>query len=398
VKTLTKPGSSILPGFLRKMPRTTVQILLIVVVLLVAARVALPFLVQWYVNKTLDEMPDYDGRIGEVDIKLWRGAYEIESIEIVKTSGKVPEPFFSCKRMELSVEWKALFQGAFVGEIFFQSPIITFVKGPTEATTQVGIDKPWLDVIDKLFPLDINRFEVAQGIVQYKDFHSSPKVDLEIDRVEVLATNLTNSLKLSKTLVANIKISGRALKESNLTSEIRFDPGTHQPTFDVDLKIDPLSLVRLNDFAEAYGGFDFERGTLEVAMELAAHEGDLTGYVKPLLDDFAVLNIRKDANNPLSLVWESIVGGLTRILRNQPHNRFATKIPINGTFDDPEIALWATIGNIFKNEFVRVFQGDLENTISLEDAVENKKDEPKKRSAESSPASIKRPGSSHPAR
>lgn len=378
------------------MPRTTLQVLLAVVVLLILVRAALPFLVQWYVNKTLDEMPDYDGRIGEVDLKLWRGAYEIESIEIVKTSGKVPEPFFSCKRMELSVEWKALFQGAFVGEIFFQSPIITFVKGPTEATTQVGVDKPWLDVIDKLFPLDINRFEVAQGIVRYRDFHSTPKVDLEIDRIDMLATNLTNSLKLSKTLVADIKITGRMLKESALRSEIRFDPGTHRPTFDVDLKVEPLSLVRLNDFAEAYGGFDFERGTLEIAMELAAHEGNLKGYVKPLLDNVAVVDLKKDSKNPLGLIWESLVGGLSRLFRNQPHNRFATKIPINGTFKEPEIAIWATLGNILKNEFVRVFQGDLENTISLEDAVENKPQAPKEKT--SSTSRPKRPGSTHPAR
>lgn len=39
-----------------------------------------------------------------------------------------------------------------------------------------------------------------------------------------------------------------------------------------------------------------------------------------------------------------------------------------------------------------------EVTMPEEDAVEDKKDEPKKRSASSSPPSIKRPGSSHPAR
>jgi hypothetical protein len=366
------------------MPRSTFQILLVVVVLVVALRVALPFLVQWYVNKTLDEMPDYDGRIGEVDIKLWRGAYEIEDIEIIKTTGKVPEPFFSCKRMELSVEWKALFQGAFVGEIFFQSPIITFVQGPTEATTQVGVDKPWLDVIDKLFPLDINRFEVAQGIVRYRDFHSTPKVNLEIDRIEMLATNLTNSLKLSKTLVAKIDISARVFKESDLKS-------------DVDLKVAPFPLVQLNDFTKAYAGFDFERGTMELAMELAANDGNLKGYVKPLMDNAAILNLRKDASNPLALVWESLVGGLSRIFRNQPHNRFATKIPIEGTFKDPKIGIWPTIGNVLKNGFVRAFEGDLENTIGLEDAAKEapEKSKPKKTSES---ASSKRPGSSHPAR
>jgi hypothetical protein len=36
----------------------------------------------------------------------------------------------------------------------------------------------------------------------------------------------------------------------------------------------------------------------------------------------------------LQLVWESIVAGVSRVFRNQPKNRIATKIPISGTIDD----------------------------------------------------------------
>ena len=39
--------------------------------------------------------------------------------------------------------------------------------------------------------------------------------------------------------------------------------------FDLNLKVDPVSLTSLNDFARAYGNFDFEKGTLAVAAELA---------------------------------------------------------------------------------------------------------------------------------
>jgi hypothetical protein len=54
-----------------------VQVALVVVALLVALRVVLPQLVQKYVNKKLDELPKYDGRIGDVDMHLWRGTYSI---------------------------------------------------------------------------------------------------------------------------------------------------------------------------------------------------------------------------------------------------------------------------------------------------------------------------------
>jgi hypothetical protein len=135
-----------------------------VLALLIGLRVALPHIVKKYVNKKLDEMPKYGGRIGDVDMHLWRGAYSIQDIEIIKTDGKVPVPFFDANRATFSREWKALFNGALVGEIDFCNPVMNFVQGPTRQTSQVGVDKPWLDVIKKLFPLDINRFAVHNGM------------------------------------------------------------------------------------------------------------------------------------------------------------------------------------------------------------------------------------------
>jgi hypothetical protein len=71
---------------------------------LIGLRIALPHIVRKYVNKKLDEMPEYDGRIGDVDIRLWRGAYSIQGIEIIKTEGDVPVPFFSSRRVTFSVD------------------------------------------------------------------------------------------------------------------------------------------------------------------------------------------------------------------------------------------------------------------------------------------------------
>src|SRR5687768_12673668 len=89
----------------------------VLVILLVGLRLALPSLVQRYVNEKLDELPDYDGHIGDVDIHLIRGAYSIDDVDIEKTTGSVPVPFFSARKVDFSMEWREIFQGALVGEI-----------------------------------------------------------------------------------------------------------------------------------------------------------------------------------------------------------------------------------------------------------------------------------------
>ena len=313
-----------------------------------------------YVNGKLSEIEGYRGHVAAVTLHLWRGAYEIHKIEITKTDGDVPVPFFSAPLIDLSVEWKALFNGALVGEIYFNQPQLNFVHAPSDEDTQVGVDKPWTEKIRQLFPLKINRFVVHDGTIHYRDFHKEPKVDVVFDRVRMLATNLTNSKKLSKTLHANIEIECRPLREGDLRSKIDLDPYAAKPNFSTQLEMKGVPLVKLNDFAKAYAGITFESGTLRVATELDAKNGNFTGYVEPVFDHMTIFDPVHDSKNPIDFIWQSIVGGLTRLVRNQPKDRFGTRVPLSGSFDNPQPAIIATVFNIFKNALIKAFEGKLE--------------------------------------
>jgi hypothetical protein len=72
-------------------------------VVLVVARLMMPYAVERYVNGKLQSLDSYRGHIGDVDIHLWRGAYSIDAIEIVKTGAARPVPFFKADRPNLSL-------------------------------------------------------------------------------------------------------------------------------------------------------------------------------------------------------------------------------------------------------------------------------------------------------
>lgn len=318
-----------------------------------------------YVNRKLSEIPDYRAHVEAVTLHLWRGAYQIHNIKIEKTSGRVPVPFFDAPLVDLSVQWKALFEGAFVGEIDFHRPELNFVNGRTKAEQQAAVDEPWTDKIKQLFPLKFNRFAVHNGTIHYRDFSSDPKVDLVVDHVLMVMTNLTNSKKLSKTLVAELQAEGRPLGEGKARCQMSLDPYAKKPTFALNLELDEVPLVKLNDFAQAYGHFDFKSGTLKLATQLSAKNASFTGYVEPVFDHMTIGTAENEKKNPISGVWASIVNGLTKIIRNQPKDRFGTKVPISGSFDQPQPAIMTTIFNVFKNAFVKAFEGTLENKLDL---------------------------------
>jgi len=64
----------------RRTARWVQWTIIILVVLLVAIRLALPGTIKYYVNRQLARIPDYSGKVDRIHVHLWRGAYEIDNI------------------------------------------------------------------------------------------------------------------------------------------------------------------------------------------------------------------------------------------------------------------------------------------------------------------------------
>lgn len=366
------PVPPIHPPRKRRIGRIVAWIGIGLLVALIVFRIALPTLVRDYVNRVLDKDPDYDGSIQDVDISLVRGAYVIHGVEIVDTRGDAPLPLFSSDQVDLSVKWKALLKGALVGEIEVLRPRINFVNGPTKETDQTGEDADWRDMVLDLFPLRIDRLAIVDGEVHYADFEANPKVDVKVSQIQVEANNLTNSEKVADTLMATIVGSGRPMDLGIARVQVELDPFADKPTFDLNFEMRDVELVKLNDLIEAYAKFDVESGEMDAFVEVAARDGKFTGYVKPVLENVKVVSLKKeiqeDKDNPLKILWETVVGGAKGVLNNEPHEQLATRIPISGSFDDPKIAPWATVASALHNAFIEALSNSLDNDINFRDA------------------------------
>src|SRR5262245_45884412 len=104
----------------------------------------MPRVLRWYVLRTINQTPLYQGEIGDIDVHLWRGAYTIKDMRLMKTSGNVPVPLAAMKEMDLAIQWDALLHHKVVGRIVMNSPELNFVAGKDESESQSGGGGPWL--------------------------------------------------------------------------------------------------------------------------------------------------------------------------------------------------------------------------------------------------------------
>jgi hypothetical protein len=356
----------------RRTARWAQWTIIVLVVLLVVIRLALPGAVKYYVNRQLSRIPDYSGKVDRIHMHLWRGAYEIDRLSIVKTDGKVPAPLFSASSIDLSVQWRELFHGSIVGEVLLDHPQVNFVTAPNPQESQNGAKKPWTSTLESLFPFDINRIEIKDGAVHFQNFHNQDKFDIYVTNLFSVATNLTNSRKVTQKLPAGLNASGETLGHGLLTVNLKMNPLDAGPTFEVTATLTNVNMVQINDFLRSYGKLDVARGTFNLFVSAAASEGNYQGYVKVLFENLDIFQWEKDRKkNILDLFWQAIAGALSEGFRNHPHDQLATQIPISGSFTNSHVHVFAAVGSLLRNAFIRALIPKIEPQIKLQDVETN---------------------------
>ena len=344
--------------------RVTLIVVGSLVVLLVLARLALPYFIKSYVNKTLDELPGYHGHVDDVDVALYRGAYSLRGVSLVKVHGSEREPLVSADAIDFSVDWHALLNKRIVCKIDLLHPELQFVQRATEEASQTKVGGDWQSKVRKLVPLEINLLTVENGLLRYKDETKSPKINLYINKLDLQAENISNADEADKKLPSTLNASAHILKSGRLKLKGRADFLASPTLADVELSVRDLDLTELNEYAKAYGHFDFKKGDFELTSALAATKSKYTGYVKTIAKHIEVLDWSKEKNegkSTLHLLWEGLVGAIVEIFKNQRHDQFAARIPIDTSRNDIHINSWAVLGSILRNGFVQALSPKFEN-------------------------------------
>ena len=351
--------------------KRTLIALIVVVALLVAARAALPWYLKKYINDTLDSIPGYYGQVADVDVALWRGAYAIQGLSLVKTNGSEREPFVAIDDIDISLDWGAIFDGRLVSKIRLLNPKLQFVQRATKAASQTSIDESWQDKVTKLYPLKINRFTIVNGLVRYKDQTRDPKINVYFKDLDLALTNISNTKETGEKLPSNLSVTAKLLDSGNVKAKAKLNLLEEPFIGDINASVRNLDLKELNDFTKAYGNFDFEKGKFSAALELAASKTRYEGYVKTLAEEIDVVAVQKElkeGESPGHVLWEALVGGVTQLFKNQKRDRFAARIPITGTRKELEIKTWPAVGSDLKNAFIKALSPELEDTVEFKDA------------------------------
>ncbi len=342
-------------------------IVLGVLLVLLVIRLFLPNIVLSYANRSLAKLDGYYGQVEDINIALLRGAYQIDGLYLNKVDSATGEQtkFLAIDRVDLSVEWRALFQGSLVGELVFEAPEVVFTQEKAEIDDVAQDTTDFRQLLKDFMPLQVNRFEVRRGRIVYKDSTSSPAVNLALEDAYIIAENLTNSSDNTEKLPSRIDAYAHAY-DGTLNLDVELDALAMDPTFDLTFEIEGANLPLLNEFFIAYGRFDVSQGTFGLYSEFAADDGRFKGYVKPIIKDLQVVGLEDRDDNFFQRAKEAIIDLVGNILENPKEEQVATRVDIEGRFDNANVRVWEAVWLVLRNAFIEALMPSVDHAIDIE--------------------------------
>lgn len=324
-------------------------------------------------------MEGYYGQVKDIDLSLYRGAYQLDSIYIHKQDSITGEltDFFSAQKIYLSLEWRALFRGHLVGELHFSSPQLIFTRDKAELGEIAKDTQNFRKILRDFMPFQVNRFEVENGRIHYVDETTQPKVDLFMENTYILAKNLKNTENLGEELPATVIARAQAYGGS-LHLDLKLNALAESPHFDLNAEIEGAHLPEMNSFFLAYGKFDVSEGNFGLYTELAAADQKFKGYVKPVIKDLKVLGLEDQEDSWWQRTKESLVDLAGKILENPSADQVASKIPMEGRFDNPQIINLEALWELLRNAFIEALMPSIDHEINIQSPLSTQEPEEKR--------------------
>lgn len=346
-----------------------------IIILLIIGRLTLPYIVRYYLNDYLEnDVKHYTGRVEDVDLALWRGAYQIKDFHFNKKNTNIKIPFIDVDTIDISISWRALYRGKLLADLVLTEPRVNFVDSKWKKHKQSGVEENWKDVLNNVVPFNLETLIITKGEIHFINNEIKVPIDIYFKHIELNAQNIHNSKKQNSALFSGYELSATPQNHGELYSKGTFNILVVPPEFDVNLKLEQMKLTQLNAFLKVYGPIDLTSGEFDFYMEMASRNGKIKGYLKPVFKNMDVRSGFEEKDNSFKETSFEVITALVNvILKNKTTKLLAAEIPVEGDLKDPELDKWEGFKSLIENHYgTPAIKLKIDNTINLKSVKADK--------------------------
>lgn len=247
-----------------------------------------------------------------------------------------------------------------------EDAIVDYVHTPETTVAEAQVGHATVRTAQKLQNKPGTLIRIDHGVIKDSEFGfvndaAKPPYRVFLSNGELQIENLSNHLSQGSSIVT---LTGQFMGTGDTVVSGTFRPERNSPDFDLHVKIERTQMHAMNDLLRAYGNFDVTAGLFSLYSELNVKNGRVEGYIKPLFRDMKVYDARQDREKTIfRKLYESLVGGVAKLLENTPREEVATRTDVEGPLKDPQTSTWQTVINLVKNAFFKAILPGFEKQV-----------------------------------
>lgn len=331
------------------------RIVAALVLVLIAARLLLPFVALRAVNNRLAGLDGYAGRIGEADFRVMRGGFVIGDIVFSRTAGDAGEFRLEVEKANVSFSWIQLARGRLSAEIEITRPAVFYSAGrsreePAAEENEEESKNP-RDVLAEWRRFEIKRLEIVDGATTLEWPVGERAQKLRLVAVNARFAGLGNDPAARRKPAATGMVEARFAGGGALTAEAEGAPLAMPPRVHARTEVDEFDLTLLNPLLIDALGTDVKEGSLRITAEFRAAEGYYEGHVAPFVSDARFTRPGNENTSFGEGVRAAALDVAAKVLSNDDTERVASKVPFSGRFEDGEVDGWTAFTTLLGNAF-----------------------------------------------
>ena len=210
--------------------------------------------------------------------------------------------------------------------------------------------------------LRVGDFRVTGANLGVVNKAASREFRMFLTDVDLRAQNLSNRLNEG---TGRVELRGKFMGSGATEAIASFRPEKSGPDFDMKLAVDGTDMRAMNDLLRAYGKFDVVSGTFSLYSEMRVKNRYVNGYVKPLFKDVKAFDPEQDRDKGfVRRLYERVIGGASRLLKNQPRKEVATVVDISGPLEGPDTGTLQAVGRLIQNAFFRAILPGFDHQVA----------------------------------
>jgi hypothetical protein len=199
--------------------------------------------------------------------------------------------------------------------------------------------------------LRARRIELVDNRVGFFNKRTTPTYHTFIHVARLHLENFTNQ-KSEGQMTATL--DGRFMGSGPTKVTAHFRPEVDGPDFDMKVAIDATDLRAMNDMLWAHGKFDVVAGGVLVLLRVRGEERPDSRLGEALFKDLQAYDPAQDRDkSAMKKLYEKVVTGVAKVMKNVPRKEVATEIDISGRLDNPQTSTFQAIVKLIQNAFIK---------------------------------------------